>query len=316
MMASALSPLVSQSSLWVWELVEIVGAVIVIIGVWGEFWAERRQFSDDPNDLMPTSLKGKKWEEFFWRILLSGLAVELVGLIFALIVSNVEISGLKKEATDARLETAKLEQQIAQTSTNVDKIDPLNQPILDIFCLLRFKVRQRANILITNLDSPWIASIFLCETNIASFSSYSELEADKVISMPFRLHIVGQDSSPPLPYPSDLDYCAYYLKFHTDTAGDAERIGVRHKTMDAISNVVMLAIFARFLPHDTEVLGGSAEIIINGSVSKEFTIYTQTISEYGFSNSPEFVIIATNYVESDYFGNRVMMEPITRKHPN
>jgi hypothetical protein len=69
--------------------------------------------------------KLKKWSE---RLLIVGIAGELICLPFSL----WESARLNKDAADARLETIRLEQQIAQTSNNVVKIDPLNQPIASL----------------------------------------------------------------------------------------------------------------------------------------------------------------------------------------
>jgi hypothetical protein len=112
MIESALSSLLSTSSLLFWEFLEIVGAAIVIIGVWGEYWAERGKVSDKPNDLMQIEFKRKWLEGLFWRILLSGLAIELVGAIATLTLSNIEIAGLKKQTEQLHNENLVLQAKL------------------------------------------------------------------------------------------------------------------------------------------------------------------------------------------------------------
>jgi hypothetical protein len=90
------SLLFSTSALWLWEIVEIVGAVIVTIGVIGEYVAS---FTTIPKG----RIGKKKWEKRSTLILIFGLAVELVGLVSTICLSNIEIAQLHKETAELEL---------------------------------------------------------------------------------------------------------------------------------------------------------------------------------------------------------------------
>jgi len=67
-----------ESLSWLWVLFGFIGASAVIIGVWGEGWAEER--------VLP--YHRQKWlVKLFWRILLIGLAFDLVGLMGSTVTS-------------------------------------------------------------------------------------------------------------------------------------------------------------------------------------------------------------------------------------
>jgi hypothetical protein len=89
--------LTSPSSLPFWDTLEIVSLVIVWIGVWGEYKAERIKSPYNPTNFPALESKKKKIGAIFWGILLSGLAAEAVASIFIMVVSNKEISELNNE---------------------------------------------------------------------------------------------------------------------------------------------------------------------------------------------------------------------------
>jgi hypothetical protein len=78
------SSLWKPSALGVWEAVEVVGAVVVTIGVIGEYIAN---FTKLPKGRS----RKKQWEKRSTLILIVGLAIELVGLVTTLVTSNIEI---------------------------------------------------------------------------------------------------------------------------------------------------------------------------------------------------------------------------------
>ena len=57
---------------WLWISLELVGTIAVIIGVWGEEYFERKVLPYHRQERL-------KW--CFWMILLSGLGIELLGLV-------------------------------------------------------------------------------------------------------------------------------------------------------------------------------------------------------------------------------------------
>src|SRR5438067_505814 len=95
-----LTSLFSTSALWFWEAVEIWGAIIVTAGVVGEYVAN---FTKIPKGRAHKT----RLEKRSTLTLIFGLAVELVGLVLTMTISNTEVAGLQKET--AALQHANLE---------------------------------------------------------------------------------------------------------------------------------------------------------------------------------------------------------------
>ena len=78
---------------------------------------------------------------FFWLVLVCGLCLEI------------------KEAVKSEMEVVALELQIAQTKTNVAKIDPLNQPLSDVLAFAKIDVNGSNFIESPLWGSPAIAHL-------------------------------------------------------------------------------------------------------------------------------------------------------------
>jgi hypothetical protein len=103
---------------WMWVSLEFLGAVIVIIGVWGEEWAERRKLPFDPNELVPESIIRKQQSGIFWKILLSGLAIELIGVSLTTIASHWQISDANNNAGNALKVAAAFNKEAEELRSN------------------------------------------------------------------------------------------------------------------------------------------------------------------------------------------------------
>jgi hypothetical protein len=68
-----------ESLSWLWIGIGIVGAAAVIIGVWGEEVADRKN--------LPTVRK-ERLKKQYWKILLTGLSMDLIGLIGSALTSH------------------------------------------------------------------------------------------------------------------------------------------------------------------------------------------------------------------------------------
>lgn len=112
--------------LMVWGTVATIGFIIVIIGVTIEGVEHFKKFPRKDN------ARKHQIEKLGWFLVVAGLAMEFLGDHAAKRITDQEGARLNKEAADARLETAKLEQQIIETSNNVVRVDPLNQPITSV----------------------------------------------------------------------------------------------------------------------------------------------------------------------------------------
>ena len=101
----------SDSSSWGWPIAASLGGVVVFVGLLLEKMAEWKN-----EKFSPPFFKPHKWlGECGWWILMFGILAEII-VGFALAAKD-EI----KERNTAN--------EMAQTRTNVAKIDPLNQPI-------------------------------------------------------------------------------------------------------------------------------------------------------------------------------------------
>jgi hypothetical protein len=115
MMASQfLLLLFSPSKLWLWESCEIIGAIIVTIGVIGEYVAT---FTRIPKG----RIAKKKWEKHSTLILIFGLAIELIGLVSTISLSSIEIADLEKQ-------TASLQATNLLLRTKLDELEIRLQP--------------------------------------------------------------------------------------------------------------------------------------------------------------------------------------------
>jgi hypothetical protein len=136
----------NPSSLWIWESLEVVGAIIVTIGVIGEYvsnftkWAKGRA-------------RKKLWEKRSTLVLIAGLAIELVGLVNALISSNIEIRQLHNENKTlfAIGETAKASADRAKESVEKAEAGRLELEKQVLALIDKTKVRNISPIAITNL---------------------------------------------------------------------------------------------------------------------------------------------------------------------
>src|ERR1017187_9614975 len=90
MLSTIWSPLWDPSNLWFWEVVEVLGAVVVTLGVVGEYLANFTK-------LWKGRARKKQWEKRSTLVLIVGLAIEIVGLVTTLVSSNVEIQQLRND---------------------------------------------------------------------------------------------------------------------------------------------------------------------------------------------------------------------------
>jgi hypothetical protein len=159
-----------------------------------------------------------------------------------------------------------LKQQFAQTSNNVEKVDPLNQPISDIF----------ANVVISMpggqfIEPPpnWWGNSEAAELKI----QIATIDGTNILvgicyltAFQFeRLNTGGIEHS-------------YALTFHTDVRNNYVSVnGNLTKVADLVNNVSNVMIYAKFIPHDTEITDyGNATIYVNGgAVTKGFRIKKQ-----------------------------------------
>jgi hypothetical protein len=222
--------------------------MIVFWGLWTEKKAHKEAYLN-VNDLRAS----KRREERGWNILMFGIAIEiLVAFVFA----------------------AKDGWEIRQINKEIVKIDPLNQPISDISASVTIMMRTKETGLPPSGPQPenWMEllekdmgdkaprAVFwggfqrLLEDNAQGFTSsdssgsqvgYSiQFRADRLFASSPQNGFVLADQSPTTP---------------------------KH----ILSKIETLAFHVVYIPKDAEIVGGSAEVLVNGTFRKEFKIFSQ-----------------------------------------
>ena len=218
----------------------------------------------------------------FGAMVVCGLAVELLAFGFSFILSFREIEGLrsKNNELEARL---------------VDE-DPINQPISSIEADLSVKVKGADFIELPPYGTPAVAWIFLCVTNVNDLfqaSEFSVLDADT-----FKRFRVNGDHG-------------YTVRFNTSLLRSRDFASPMPSVRDALKQISCVKIDAKFIPHDSQVLGGTVQLLINGQFSKRFTILPQLAFESRDAlstnnNNAGFTMLATNTVAPDFTMRRAI----------
>lgn len=269
---------------------EIGGSFSVASGCLGELWLLVQKPPLDPKELQTWDSKKHFLERIFVTMVAFGVSLELVCLPISLRKTA--------ELVDKNLQ---LEQQIAETSTNVVKIDPLNQLVSDIFILATINVKGTNFVESPLWGSPAVAWVELCDnrTNVGRVSiqssdpffstlgEFSELQALDFNRVNF---MDGQSPGH-----------GYILRFQPNPLmlGSGFRVTYPPKAIDVVSNLHMLLISTKFIPHDSEIMSGAAYLVLNGCIRMHFDILPQKAlsSPHGYGTGQGdsgFTLIATN----------------------
>ena len=249
----------NPSILWVWELVEVVGAIVVTTGVAGEYIANFTKW-------VKGKARKKVWEKRSTLILIIGLAVELVGLVNTLVASNLEIQQFRSANLGLQKQVLELKKQIAETSTNVAKVTHdiggieaaalvTSNGVLTLFTNL-------ANV--DPLNQP-IASVSAVVSLATAGVGTNVVNIDRILTPGFVTLQWGR--------PEEVRFCRSLLcsrwdRFSPDNwslkfdQGTATFFAQNSFVRDA-KKWNRIVIFARFLPRGTEIVGGIVRITIN-----------------------------------------------------
>jgi hypothetical protein len=252
------------------------------------------------------------WRWFKWskddhrRHTIGRIAIYVIA--FGVSVESVQTIKLDVAAANARLETVKLEQQIAETKINVTKNDPLNQKVLLIDVLVDIEFDGRPfdefsqqlrpfnsgkMVFPDNVPARLSAQLMLCETNMQRVVSGGAcvLVADEIEAISFLDPSTNNISQ---------NLHGYAIHFHIDPKAISAPSFFNDKPVsEIINNVNSLKIYVKYFRHNKQVKVGLADMIINGGVSKQFTIQSQMPlgeSEGGLGkgfNDDGFTIVAT-----------------------
>jgi hypothetical protein len=260
-------------SIPLWGWLDIAFTLLVLGGVCAESdWIGRRLLPEGLNDVTPIESKRKRLKKTGEFALIVGLAGEVACLPFALL----ESAALNKEAADARLEVARLEAQILQTSSNVVRIDPTNADISDISAFAHLCVKGRSfSDDVPHWGARWVARMMLCENDLSG-SRFDILVADNFTT---SIDALGDDR-------------LYKIRFYAENINEAS--GFKTPVRD-IDGVKLLRMDVKFLTNKSEVFNGAVELIVNNNIRKQFQILPKTNTDplVGTPGFP-YTIVATN----------------------
>lgn len=232
----------------------------------------------DVSDLRWQKLKS----EIGWWVLIAGIVVEIATACVVAVSGDIEMKQIK---------------------INEAKNNPLNQPISDVSANVNIKLAG------TNFtESPlWgaaaVASLILDDMKVWSGGT-NVISGATTIEMGNLL--ADKDDVRRVDYSELLspraDTHGYVLHFHPNN-GLVPFVPVfritPQKAKLIIDAVRVLVIAVKFIPHDAELLGGDAEILINGNIRVDFDILPQKAFPLPVGLSAKagdsgFTLIATN----------------------
>lgn len=294
----------SSVSWWIWEalisLAAGAGGVLVFWGLWMEGAPDEKEL---PNidAFRRHKLKAKRG----WNILMIGIFLEIVvAVVFA-----------ARDGWQAR-----------QTAIDIAKNDPLNLPVSDISARMvvklkgtnfiegsrlntRFVVRGSlvnlgggGKALLQSMVKPGDTYGFFSVTNMGGGLAW-KVNGDIVnILTPLgygtsQFGTLESDGFSRVAYNNENNH-GYVMYFRTpadDSLREFENFTTRRPTTaEVINHAKWLDIWCFFIPKNAEVLGGSAEIIINGAFHIEFQIFPKNGETAINPSDAGFALVATN----------------------
>ena len=143
--------------------------------------------------------------------------------------------------------------------------NPLNQPIVDVSAVATIVLNETNFVETQDWKAfPWVTSLILADkTNLigslhrgSTFAEFEMLTADDLS----RITDVGSG------------FREYVIHFKTSTIFSRVSMNRAHKLVKDIDNIKNLGVSLNFIPTDTEVVGGSVDLIANGEFVKTFAI--------------------------------------------
>jgi hypothetical protein len=256
------------------SVVAMLGGMMVFRGLWIEKKADKEVFLN-VDDFRSSKLKSKRG----WNMLMLGIVVETaVAGVFA--------------ARDGW--------EIRQIKINEAKNDPLNQPILDIFATVQFRVNEANFSELPPFGNPRrAADLWLMQPPSANIIALNGGRLNERLwdLMGFSdLPILDTDRS--YSVPEKAGGRTYFMQFHFDEDWAFFGLNRMEKQVNNLNHVNALRISVKCLPHNLEILDGSVKLVINDSVIKMFQIPQQQDNRLDdkvpdtYSNTTPFVILA------------------------
>ena len=174
--------------------------------------------------------------------------------------------------------------EIRLTSTNVNRIDPANLPVLNVNAFVKLRVKGNKFPDLKQWDSIPIS------TNWGSKRATATLHGNgpnSVLSSSIPT-MIADDFGIGAGYP---DFREYFLNFRMESVSAAMNLPVQSasKTFSAAN---FISINVRFLPPQSEILDGYAFVVVNNSLWKLFRIYPQKNTQPPFPNNEQAEILS------------------------
>lgn len=287
MLVSFFKTISSPDWLWFWEMVEFFSIIVIVLGCFGEGWAEHHKFSDAFASPKPAEYISDKVKRASWLAVVIGLAIELVAFGFTFIASNREIEGLKSNNSALRSNVAALEMQVMQASNNIVNNDVRNWPISEVNATAWFTVMgTNMDVELTNLPDGRKAQMTLWK-NEREGVMLDTLEAGSgdIRGRVLRMTI------------GTVDRRVYRVQLHSFNFLTAE--GINAPPVKTIDDIHLVHVDLNFLPFDSQIANGRIILTVN-NVTKFFDIPNQndTNSNMGWFNDFRCWFVATNGVQS------------------
>jgi hypothetical protein len=173
------------------------------------------------------------------------------------------------------------------------RLDPRNQPISDISATAILLINPPDFIVLTNWDARWIARMTLGindtpkpqTINLSSPQHFDTLDADNFVKDESSF-VLGPGSNITIATPVGIRFRSFNFRALRGWSVPAK----------SIDDVNLLRLDLNFLPHGSEIAGGSIELIVNNNIQKQFIVFpqTDTNSEDGSPGHP-YTVVATNF---------------------
>jgi hypothetical protein len=309
----------SSDALWlrIWGVFAAIGFIIVIIGVVIEGVEHFKQFQKKEH------ARKLQIEKLGWFLVVVGLGMEFLGDNAAKRISDRESARLNKEAGDARKDAgaaveragianeraallesdnlvlrsnvAALELHVMETSNKVDKIDPRNAIISYLTASVYFEVNG-TNPPLKMWGDPNYASTLVVGKGKSTYSMPSQMTGFPLYASGFSFGFTSSRNTNDFYMNTKRSYA---LTFQTEGSAAFVLANGPDIPVKDLLDANFLWISLKFVPKQTEILRGTAEIVANGNIHKMFNIFPQIDTNLldGTTNFP-YIVIATNLIET------------------
>ena len=154
-------------------------------------------------------------------------------------------------------------------------LQPRNRPIYDISAFVSFKVRGKAHIDVPHWGASPIGYVSLCQSPFLASHGVGFLPLLESEKYELSYNIPDEDTR------------IYSMRLQMEPGSDS--FFKYLSNANAMDDIAALWVSVKFLPFDAEILGGSATVVVNNSIKREFTIPPQTAFEPLFlTNNPSY----------------------------